>query len=101
MIAMGRLGWRRLHHKNGLRLILIERSFTFSAKIIDSPKLDQMAMVASYNFPRIYRGKCCGHLEFGSARAGYSKKNFTNSTRTGGSFKHYLGIVNEKIQAKA
>jgi hypothetical protein len=36
-----------------------------SAIIIESTELDQQAVIASYDFPRIYRGKRRGHRVVG------------------------------------
>jgi len=40
---------------------VIQRSLALTAEMVVGPKLDEMAMVATNNFPRIDRCKVCGH----------------------------------------
>jgi hypothetical protein len=61
MVAVGLLYRGRLHDKDGLGLVLIERGFTFSAKIVDSPELYEVTMIAPHNFPGINRRQCGSH----------------------------------------
>jgi len=51
--------WRWLND-HGLWLI-IQGSLATAAEMVICPKLDEMAMVATNNFPRIDRRKSCGH----------------------------------------
>lgn len=50
-------------------LFFIQRNVASPAKVIGCAKLNQKAMVASYDLPGIYRGKISGHLQVGVARA--------------------------------
>ena len=51
------------------RFFFVERSVTAAAEIVDGTELNEQAVVATDNFPGIYRGKSCGHLGLGVARA--------------------------------
>ena len=42
---------------------------TAAAQIIGCTELNEQAVVATDNFPGIYRGKSCGHLGFGSSQS--------------------------------
>src|SRR6185437_3266767 len=64
MIARRRLHDRRLFHQDRLRLVRIQRSFAFSAKIVIGPELDEMTMVTTQNFPGIHRCQSCRHEFF-------------------------------------
>src|SRR6476646_1747613 len=95
----------RLDLKDRLGLIFIQRGAAFSAKIVVGPELDEMTMVATYNFPGIDRRQCCCHGLFRSARAGSFSKNHcvgprttASSPLTKGSFEHQLTIVNRKVR---
>ena len=67
--------WHHLwlgHGRNNFWLVLVQRSVAPPAKVVGSTELNQQAMIATDNFPGIYRGKCGGHLGVGVARAGAS-----------------------------
>jgi hypothetical protein len=52
-------GWR---YQDGFWLrFLVQRRVAASAIIVGGTELDQQAVIASYDFPRIYRGKSRGH----------------------------------------
>jgi hypothetical protein len=53
---------RRRGHQDGFWFILVERSLALSAEMVVGPKLDEMAMVATYYFPGIHRGQSCRHV---------------------------------------
>src|SRR5215475_13385814 len=40
-----------------------------TAHVIGCTELNEQAVVATNNFPGIYRGKSCGHLGFGSSQS--------------------------------
>jgi len=61
---------RYRHGSNYLRLIFVERSVAAAAKIVNSAELNEKTAVASDYFPRVYRGKICGHPKLRVARAG-------------------------------
>jgi hypothetical protein len=56
--------------RNYLRLIFVERSVAAAAKIVDGTELNEKTAITPDYFPRIYRGKICGHPKLGVARAG-------------------------------
>jgi hypothetical protein len=105
MVSVRRRLNGRLDLKDRLGLIFIKRCAAFSTKIVVGPELDEMTMVATYNFPGINRRQCCCHGCFGVARAGNLSKNhcvglrtIAGSPLTWGSFKHQLTIVNKKVR---
>src|ERR1700680_3676917 len=56
----------RWRYQDGLWLrFLVQGRVTASAIIIGCTELDQQAVIASYDFPRIYRGKSRGHRVVG------------------------------------
>jgi hypothetical protein len=56
-------GWR---YQDGLGFrFLVQGRVTAPAIIIGCAELDQQAVIASYDFPRIYRGKSRGHRVVG------------------------------------
>src|SRR5215470_10197912 len=90
-----------LFNHDGLRLVFIERSPAFSAKVVIGPKLDEMAMVASNYFPGVNRGQGCRHVSFSElARAGSTPENVLPECNNWGSVNHVTQLVNLKIQAK-
>jgi hypothetical protein len=62
MVSVRRRLNGRLDLKDRLGLIFIKRGAAFSAKIVVGPELDEMTMVATYNFPGINRRQCCCHI---------------------------------------
>ena len=75
MVSVGRRLNGRLDLKDWLGFIFVKRGAAFSAKIVVGPELDEMTMVATYNFPGINRRQCCCHGCFGVARAGSFSKH--------------------------
>ncbi len=70
--------WRlngRLDLQDRLRFILVQRGTAFSAKIVSGPKLDEMAMVATYHFPGINRRQCCSHGMISECQSRQFSKN--------------------------
>ncbi len=56
-------GWR---YQDGFGFrFLVQRRVAASAIIIGCTELDQQAVIASYDFPRVYRGKSRGHRVVG------------------------------------
>src|SRR5579863_4049329 len=71
---------RRSHNRLRLRL-LIHGSVATSAIVIGGAKLNQQAVIASNDFPRIYRGKSRGHRVVGGPeRAFLTSGTGTNLT---------------------
>ena len=59
--------WGRRHD---FRLLFVKRGPAPAAKVICCAELNQQAMIASNDFPRINRGKSRGHLDCGSCQSG-------------------------------
>jgi len=67
--AVGRCHLRHRGRDDNFWLFLVERGMTAAAKIVSCPELNEQAVVATYDFPGIYRGESRGHLGLGAARA--------------------------------
>src|SRR5207237_9112185 len=69
--------------RNNFRFLLVKRRVAPAAKMISCSELNKQAMMATDDFPRIYRGKSGGHRLVSVARAAAirSSQMFTASQR--------------------
>jgi len=64
---------RGRQHLHRFWLFLIQTRVAAAAIVIMGAKLNQQAVIATDDLPRVYRGKSRSHRVVGVARAGYSK----------------------------